>query len=254
MPWLFKENNYYSELIQYRKLDDLRLGIAKKVNQQTNRTSLNRDYSLEASMRSRRKLIDYGLNNPWTHFLTLTLDASKINRYDYDIIKKRLSNSLKNYQQRIDPDFKYVISPELHKDGAIHFHGLLYLNQVTDDLVKYNSQQSAVYSRKHKKKVVVFDWLPYSTKFGFTHLVKIYNQAEFVTYYMTKYITKSNDNLTSYRYMNSRGLKRSKEHHLDTLPLVPNVAPSFVNKFVTKYRLDNPKDIEMVKWFIQSGY
>ena len=78
--------------------------------------------------RARAAVRDIALCNHFTHFLTWTLDAALIDRYDVDEVKRRVTSALKNLGFR--KGFRYVIVPEFHKDGAIHFHGLCSLGCV----------------------------------------------------------------------------------------------------------------------------
>ena len=61
-------------------------------------------------------------------FITLTLDGSKIDRYSYDEAVKALGVWLDNRVRR--KGLKYVLVPEFHKDGAVHFHGLFNFNSL----------------------------------------------------------------------------------------------------------------------------
>lgn len=82
--------------------------------------------ALEVSRaRARAAVRDIALCNQFDYFITWTLDGSLINRYDADEVKRRVLTFLKNKVHR--NGFAYVIVPEFHKDGAIHFHGLCKL-------------------------------------------------------------------------------------------------------------------------------
>jgi hypothetical protein len=56
------------------------------------------------------------------YFVTLTHDAAKVDRYDDRAIIRRMSQWCDNQVRR--RGLAYVLVPERHKDGAIHFHGL----------------------------------------------------------------------------------------------------------------------------------
>ena len=89
------------------------------------KNSCKRDYVNESVSRAKRKIYDFGICNDWTHFLTITFNSKKINRFDLLEVKNKFLKYLRNYT-RIDNDFKYLVIPELHKNGALHFHGLVY--------------------------------------------------------------------------------------------------------------------------------
>ena len=61
--------------------------------------------------------------NRFAYFITLTLSPEKVNRYDDQDILRRLSNWLRNASARFG--LAYALVPERHKDGALHFHGLI---------------------------------------------------------------------------------------------------------------------------------
>ena len=64
----------------------------------------------------------------FSYFVTLTLDAQKVERYDEREVIRKASAWLSNQVQR--RGLAYVLVPERHKDGAIHFHG--FFNKALD--------------------------------------------------------------------------------------------------------------------------
>lgn len=77
---------------------------------------------MERSMRrARAKLRRLAMANDFEYFVTLTLDQTRIDRYDPKVITKALNQWTDNMVRR--HGLRYVIVPELHKDGAFHFHG-----------------------------------------------------------------------------------------------------------------------------------
>lgn len=80
--------------------------------------------SVERSIRrARAKVREIALANSFTMFVTLTLDGAKVDRYDSAAIVKKLSTWADNQVRR--HGLRYVLVPEHHKDGAVHFHGFL---------------------------------------------------------------------------------------------------------------------------------
>ena len=75
-----------------------------------------------AARRARVRVRDLARANEWSYFVTLTLDAARVDRYDMPAITKKLNRWLDNHVRR--DGLRYVLVPERHKDGAIHFHGL----------------------------------------------------------------------------------------------------------------------------------
>ena len=78
--------------------------------------------------RARSKVRDIALCNPFTYFFTWTLSPDEIDRYDAEVVKRKLTTFLRNKTYR--NGFRYLLVPELHKDGAIHFHGLCILGDL----------------------------------------------------------------------------------------------------------------------------
>ena len=76
-----------------------------------------------AVRRAKSSLRDIALCNPMTYFITLTLDRREVDRYDAAAMQRRLNVWLSNQVQR--RGLAYVLVPELHKDGALHYHGLI---------------------------------------------------------------------------------------------------------------------------------
>ena len=72
--------------------------------------------------RARVKVRDYCLSTDMKYFCTFTLDQEKIDRYDIKEITRKLNRWRSNQVER--KGIAYVLVPELHQDGAIHFHEL----------------------------------------------------------------------------------------------------------------------------------
>jgi len=117
----------------------------------------------------------------WSYMVTLTLDKNKIDRYDSTIIKKSVQQWLKNSVKR--KNLVYLIVPELHKDGAIHFHGLIN----SSDFSLTNS------GRVDKSGRIIYNLNDWS--FGFSTCIALDDNKICVCKYITKYITKSNSKI-----------------------------------------------------------
>lgn len=147
-----------------------------------------RDYSDESRRRALRNCRDIATCNPDLNiFTTFTLDSQKINRYNYDEIVQKMNDWLSNRVRR--NGLKYLIIPELHKDGAIHFHGLL--NDVLE------RRPAGI---KHHGKWVynLPDWT-----LGFTTAQRVTGKdcTRKVSEYVLKYITKSSEKIGGRYYL-----------------------------------------------------
>lgn len=147
---------------------------------------------MDSLKRTKEKIKDIAYANKFQYFVTFTLDGEKIDRYDNELILKRLKNWLRCQAK----DFKYLIIPELHKDGAVHFHGLVsgWLKMKDSGLKTKNGQ--AIYN--------VGKW-----GLGFSTAVKLEGSYERIVNYIVKYITKDNAMIFGKSYFaGGRGLKR----------------------------------------------
>ena len=141
--------------------------VEKDVEKSTNIASANR---------ARRRIRDliYG-NEDLDHFVTLTLNKEKVDRYDYTKVIGKYNTMLSNLVQR--KALKYLLVPELHKDGAIHFHGF-----INDALELHNS------GHKNKNGQIVYNVNDYGL--GYSTCVKVNDNRQACANYILKYITK----------------------------------------------------------------
>lgn len=154
----------------------------------------NLETSLQRSTRRSVTMIkDYVRNNEFNLFVTFTFDPEKVNRYDIISTSLKMQHWL-HRQKRNYKEFRYIIVPERHKDGAIHFHALIggYDRKLRRTNVIMNNK-------------MVYD-LPFFT-FGFTNAQYLDDDKEKSTAYLCKYITKDMVMLSGKkRYWASRNL------------------------------------------------
>lgn len=133
--------------------------------------------------RAKNKIYDYARCNMWTHFLTFTFNPDKVDRSNYDECKSKLTKWLNNISQRYcNGNLKYLIVPELHKDGVnYHFHGLL---ANCDGII---FEPSGLVDRTGRS---IYNLPQY--KLGFSTATKI-TSVEKACGYIAKYVTKQLD-------------------------------------------------------------
>ena len=154
---------------------------------------VTRDDSLK---RSKDKIFDISFINGdlWQYFITLTLDKTKIDRYDKKEINKKLKTWLNNMVKRYD--FNYIIIPEYHEDGAIHFHGLCSGNNLKLTYVKIDKKGRKVYN--------LDNW-----NLGFSTAIELDDNRTAVSAYITKYVTKDTTKiLGNVYYAGGHSIKR----------------------------------------------
>ena len=161
-----------------------------------------------ASNRAKQNVYALARANVWDWFLTFTFDREKVDSSNYDLTLKKIRKWLNNQQQRYAPDLKYLIVPELHKDGIhYHFHGLLA------NCEKMKFVDSGI--TKKGKKIYNLE----SFKFGFTTASKVTDSKK-VSSYIVKYITKdlSKSLFGHHRYLASKNLDKPIVEELNLMP------------------------------------
>lgn len=147
--------------------------VCTKIGTQKKNTESAEDRSRR---RARAKLKEYALANEWDWFVTLTLDEKVIERYDLTVIMQGLKDWLSNQVRR--HGLRYILVPERHKKGGIHFHGFFYggsLNPVDSGHVD-------------KRGHCIFNLERWT--FGFTTAIRLYGSFESAVGYVCKYISK----------------------------------------------------------------
>lgn len=161
--------------------------------------------------RTRTMLSDLCICNQFDLFCTFTFDPKRVNSFNILNCRRMMNTWIRNAKARHSPNLKYLIVPELHESGRIHFHALLrgFNGQLKDAKLQQNGRD--VYNIKN--------W-----RFGFSTAVKIDNIVA-VSRYIRKYITKDMILLPGKkRYFCSQDLVRpTKETNkfLDWLDRVP---------------------------------
>ncbi len=145
---------------------------------------------MRSMRRARTKVRDLALSNSFKWFVTLTLDQTKVDRYDVKEVTKKLNRWLSNQVTR--QGLKYILVPEHHKDGAIHFHGFFSggLDAVDSGLTDRGGH--SIYN------------LP-QWKLGFTTAIELYGDYSQAVGYVCKYIGKAGTDKVGGRWYYSGG-------------------------------------------------
>lgn len=131
--------------------------------------------AMRSAYRARSKMRRLVMSNKMDLFCTLTLDKEKVDRYDAAAIQKKLNIWCDNMVRR--HNMLYVLVPELHKDGAFHFHGFL-----SGDIELVDSGHTDNAGRK------IYN-LPQWT-LGFSTAMELYGDYGSAVGYCCKYIGK----------------------------------------------------------------
>lgn len=150
----------------------------------------------------RRRIKGYALANSFKWFVTLTFAPQKINSFDYDTAKTTLLKWCRLMRDRYKR-FDYLVIPELHKSGAVHFHGLL--GDIPADFVKAVNPRTGTPLIRHNRQVYnLADW-----KYGYSDCEEIESPkraASYITKYVTTALLTDKKMYKKKRYFNSQGL------------------------------------------------
>lgn len=167
----------------YPDLKKLTILKYKKKRDSTTKTtekgeSIFQESNLERSIRKTKTTItDYVLANNFEIFATFTFSPKKVDRFDIDACKRKLKRWLDRQREK-DSNLKYVVVPERHKNGAIHFHALFEnIDSFTLHKTKIRQENRDVFTMR--------DW-----RFGYSNVKFIDSNRLKVAVYITKYITK----------------------------------------------------------------
>ena len=128
--------------------------------------------------RARAQLRRLALANDFRWFVTLTLDPKKVDSFDGDAVVKKLSTWCSNMVQR--KGLKYILVPEYHGSGRIHFHGF------------FNDCLAVVDSGHRDKGGHRIYNLP-GWSLGFTTAIELYDDYAGAVGYVCKYVGKQGD-------------------------------------------------------------
>ena len=164
--------------------------ISKRKESETDTSEDNISRSLR---RAKNKISHYCHSNDFDMFLTLTIDSKQFKDRN-DITKSMNELSRWLHLQRIKyGKFDYIFVPELHKNGGVHFHGVLK---------NYKGPLTKTKTRKGRSVYHVDEW-----KIGFTDLEKIQDIGK-VSNYIRKYIVKDMGYIFGKKkYLVSKGLQ-----------------------------------------------
>lgn len=150
--------------------------------------------SAERSMRrAKAQVRRLALSNSFSYFVTLTLNREKVDRYEPSEIIKKLNAWCSNMVQR--KGLCYILVPERHKDGAIHFHG--FFNKAVE-MVDSGHKDSAGH--------VIYNIPAWSL--GFSTAIELYGGYAQAVGYVCKYIGKQGDKPAGRWYYSGGDLKQ----------------------------------------------
>jgi len=179
--------------------------------------------------RARSRIRELALCNDWSHFVTLSLNGEKIDRYDLDGYVKKLGQWINNYTKKYGVKLKYLLIPEQHKDGAWHMHGLM--NDISPDSLNKNEHG-------------YLDMPYYKDRFGYISLSPVKDGkriASYITKYVAKALQATSIELCKHSFYHSRGLKGAELIHEDYAATIPDTV--WTNDFVGIQFFDSQEEL-----------
>lgn len=171
-----------------------REGKPKAVRKDTEHPEDGQDRAIR---RAKAQVRDLALCTPFRWFVTLTLDASRVDRYDMAEITRHLNHWLDNQVRR--RGLAYVLVPERHKDGAVHFHGFFNDALETVDSGTLTGIPGRKKPCKPRSMAQRAQWLEQGAhpvynlpgwSWGYTTAIELYGAYSKAVGYVCKYIGK----------------------------------------------------------------
>lgn len=162
---------------------------------------LTRDLE-RARRRAAARVRDIALCTPFRWFVTLTLSPDQIDRYSISEAVRRMRSWLDNRVRR--KGLAYVLVPELHKDGAVHFHGFFNdadIGIIDSGTLKVDGAKAPRRPRSQRQRA---EWIAAGAKpvynvgewsLGFSTAIELYGEYDAAIGYCCKYVTKTADKI-----------------------------------------------------------
>jgi len=174
--------------------------------------------------RARAKVRRLALANEFRYFVTLTLDPKKVDSHDGESVVKKLNAWASNAVQR--HGLQYILVPERHKKGGIHFHGFFNdaLPAVDSGTIRVPWAKKPRRPRNDKERA---EWLSAGGQIvynlpgwslGFTTAMELYGDYPAAVAYVCKYIGKDGTKPAGRWYYSGGDLQGPKEEFFEMSP------------------------------------
>ena len=184
------------------------------------------DEKLKNVFKIRRKIFDYSKENQFDYFATFTFNSDFSSNEERFKEMMRYLKFMRNRAMRAGVELRYLVVPELHKSGLVHFHGLFggFKLNLVDSGHKFNN--SKIYN--------IADF-----EAGFTNVQKIRSKdriSNYITKYITKNLLESPVAKGKKKYWCTKNLKLPREFRIDK-ELDINFLPVFDSEICSIYNL-----------------
>lgn len=165
--------------------------------------------------KTKRHVMDLALNNRFTYFITLTFARSPDNQNEYGLEDEYRFETMHKWLKKMvrkHGKFNYIVVPERHKSGEVHFHMIADLPSTVELVQGTNAKTGKPMIRKGYKVYNLPEW-----EYGFTDVEAIRSSngvARYVTKYFTKDLALSPVRCGKKKYWQSSGLKAPERIYL----------------------------------------
>lgn len=163
--------------------------------------------------RAKDSIFDYVLNNDFEYFFTGTINPEELDSKSPKEVLKPLQQWLKDMVKNYG--LSYIMIAEYHKNGGIHFHGLLRsfkpLRLEDSGTKLYKGYKKPVSNERAERLGLTDGKTVYNLKswsFGWTTAIKLTGDRMNYAFYVTKYITKDCKKIFGKFFWHSRDLKK----------------------------------------------
>lgn len=134
----------------------------------------------ENDSRAVQVVYDLAKCNHWDWYCTLTFSPDCVDRYDYDSCFEQI----RSFSRYISKYYgcRYLFIPELHQDGAYHFHGLIQGDLPTVPAVNPKTGLPLIVKGAQIYNIPIY-------KAGFSNASQV-KDSDRIASYIAKYITK----------------------------------------------------------------
>lgn len=180
---------------------------------------------MQRSMRrARAKVRRLALANEFRWFVTLTFDPSKVESHNGAAVVRKLNAWCSNAVQR--RGLRYILVPERHKKGGIHFHGFFSdsLEVVDSGTIK---PPGGGKPRKPRSRAQREKWLTEGGQIvynlpgwtlGFTTAMELYGEYPAAVAYVCKYIGKEGEKPAGRWYYSGGDLREPEVTYAEISP------------------------------------
>jgi len=174
--------------------------------------------------RAKAKVRRLALANEFRYFVTLTLDPALVDSHDGGAVVKKLNAWCSNAVQR--HGLRYILVPERHKKGGIHFHGFFNdaLPAVDSGTIRTPGSKRP---RRPRSETQRAEWLAEGGRIvynlpgwslGFTTAMELYGEYAAAVAYVCKYIGKDGTKPAGRWYYSGGDLQEPRVEYLEMSP------------------------------------